>query len=115
MSDAVERHDIPVPGQPGNAIEALSSEELAEVVLYGCSERFPKSWTWALACEVTLLRAEADRLQSDLAADRKLSDMRAAEVEALRWAIDESGVLIANGTLAQQLIAAAKRKLGGGQ
>jgi hypothetical protein len=56
---------------------------------------------------------ERDRAQAERDAERKLSDMRAAEVEALRWAIDESGVLIANGTLAQQLIAAAKRKLGG--
>jgi hypothetical protein len=58
---------------------------------------------------------ERDRAVADLAAERKLSDERAAEVEALRWAIDESGVLVSNGTLAQQLIAAAKRKLGGGQ
>jgi hypothetical protein len=55
---------------------------------------------------------ERDRAVADLAAERLVSDVRAAEVEALRWAIDESGVLIANGTLAQQLIAAAKRKLG---
>jgi hypothetical protein len=56
---------------------------------------------------------ERDRAVADLAAERQLSDARAAEVEALRWAIDESGVLVSNGTLAQQLIAAAKRKLGG--
>jgi hypothetical protein len=56
---------------------------------------------------------ERDRAVAERDVERKLSDMRAAEVEALRWAIDESGVLVSNGTLAQQLIAAAKRKLGG--
>ena len=46
---------IPVPGRPSEEIEALTDEEVAEMVA-SQFERFPRSWAFALACEVKALR-----------------------------------------------------------
>jgi hypothetical protein len=60
------------------------------------------------------LTGDALQAVAELAAECEVSDARAAEVEALRWAIDESGVLDQrHEAIKQQLIAAAKRKLDG--
>lgn len=56
---------IPVPGGfPGHTIETLTDEEIAEMIGEP-HERFPKSWSFALACEVRLLRAENERLRRE--------------------------------------------------
>jgi hypothetical protein len=73
--------DIPVLGRPGETIEALTDEEVCEVVECegdgGPGHEFPASWVYALACEVQcrrlqveLLKDERDRYKAEAPSDR---------------------------------------------
>jgi hypothetical protein len=73
--------DIPVPGRPGETIEALTDEEVEEVVdCRGCDD-FPESWVYALAVEVG-----HRRLQVELLKDER--DRYKAEAERLEVQVD---------------------------
>jgi hypothetical protein len=103
--------EIALPGRPGETIEALSDDELDEVLdAQDKDDEIPLSWSQALAAEVYDLRSrladaaafqaeaeqlradlaaavdERDRAQAALAAEREVSDSRAqriAELEGL--------------------------------
>jgi hypothetical protein len=77
--------DIPVPGRPGETIEALTDEEVDDVIACNGDDDWPTSWPFALACEVKMLRvdvAEMQRYVTDIS--KPAGDALRAEMARLR-------------------------------
>jgi hypothetical protein len=78
--------DIPVPGRPGVTIEALSDDEVNDVIetAHKDHDEIPASWTYVLAVEVKRLRAADEVHAKNMVACKASLDGLRRGLDALR-------------------------------